>query len=155
MILKNPDFLKIKEQELTRACREHKLPLTVQRRAILDALAGRTDHPTADMVFDAVTATMKGISRTTIYRVLETLVDIGVVRKICNPEAKARFDADTSRHHHMTCMRCGKVIDIRRVELNDLQLPADEQNRYVLLDYSISFTGLCGLCRVQNFGENY
>ena len=39
---------------LEAACRAQGVPLTVQRRAILEVLADRTDHPTADQVFAAV-----------------------------------------------------------------------------------------------------
>jgi Fur family peroxide stress response transcriptional regulator len=43
-----------KMAQLETACREHGLPLTVQRRTILEVLAERTDHPTADQVWEAV-----------------------------------------------------------------------------------------------------
>jgi Fur family peroxide stress response transcriptional regulator len=90
----------VKEKELEQICREHGLSMTIQRRAILENLVGRNDHPTADQIYDSIKDQLKGISRTTVYRVLETLVSVGLARKISNPESKARFDADTSRHHH-------------------------------------------------------
>ncbi len=50
------------------------VPFTVQRRAVWESLARRKDHPTADDVFESVEERMPGVSRTTVYRSLETLV---------------------------------------------------------------------------------
>ena len=49
-------------------CRERGLAMTVQRRAILEELVGRRDHPSADQIFEAVGERLPGLSRTTVYR---------------------------------------------------------------------------------------
>lgn len=127
-------------------CKKHKLSLTVQRRAILENLSSRTDHPTADQIYAAIQDRISGISRTTVYRVLETFVHLGLAQKISNPEAKARFDADTRRHHHAICISCEEVIDIYSDELSSLALP-DVGDGFEMFDYSVNFTGLCRKCR--------
>ncbi len=129
------------------ACREQGLALTVQRRAIYEALALRKDHPTADQVYEAISEKLKGISRTTVYRVLETFVSIGIAKKISNPESKARFDADIQRHHHLSCLSCGCILDMHDVNLNKLAVPSDLNSEFEILDYSITFTGYCASCR--------
>ena len=143
-------FSKMKEKELETMCREHGLALTVQRRVILETLAGRTDHPTADQIYEAIQNVLKGVSKTTVYRVLETFVSFGIIRKISNPEAKARFDADTSRHHNATCLHCGLVMDVHDQDLNTIKFPAQNENGFEFVDYSINFTGLCANCRTSH-----
>jgi Fur family transcriptional regulator, peroxide stress response regulator len=138
-----------KSMEFEVACKDHGLALTIQRRAILVALASRTDHPTADQVYDDIREKLKGVSRTTVYRVLDTLVSIGVAKKISNPESKARFDADTSRHHHLTCLKCGLVLDLHDQAYNHLQQPSGFETEFDIIDYSITFTGHCARCRKQ------
>ncbi|HET6419304.1 MAG TPA: transcriptional repressor [Geobacteraceae bacterium] len=141
--------------ELESICKKHGLSLTIQRRAILENLAGRNDHPTADQIYESVKDSLKGISRTTVYRALETLVGVGVARKISNPESIARFDADTSRHHHLICVDCGTLVDIHDQELNNIRLPAGISPEIEIIDYSISFTGRCPQCRKpRNKGAN-
>ncbi len=44
---------------------------------------------------------MPEISRTTVYRVLETLVRVGIERKVRHPGAAARYEVETHRHHHL------------------------------------------------------
>lgn len=140
-------FKESKLQALEAGCRQNGFAMTVQRRVIMEALAERTDHPTADQLYDTVKGRLRGISRTTVYRVLETLVGIGVAQKISNPEAKARFDADTERHHHAVCSRCQRVSDIHDPQLNALPMPAGEIGGFTITDYSINFSGLCADCR--------
>lgn len=140
-------FKESKLQALEDGCRQNGFAMTVQRRVIMEALAERTDHPTADQLYDTVKGRLRGISRTTVYRVLETLVGIGVAQKISNPEAKARFDADTDRHHHAVCSQCQRVSDVHDSRLNSLPMPASEIGGFAITDYSINFSGLCADCR--------
>lgn len=141
------DFTQLKLRQMEERCRENALAITVQRRIIIEALAERSDHPSADQLYEAVRGRLRGISRTTVYRVLETLVGIGVVQKVSNPEAKARFDADTVRHHHLYCTRCQKIQDLSDPALNAIALPADGFDGFAITDFSISFSGLCPACR--------
>jgi Fur family peroxide stress response transcriptional regulator len=131
---------------LEAACRQHGLPLTVQRRVILDALAGRDDHPTADEILAQVRQRLPEVSRTTVYRVLDTLVRLGLAAKICSPGAGVRFDPKTDRHHHLVCVQCEKVMDFEAPTLNALRLPDVRTLAFTVQDYSIHFRGLCGEC---------
>jgi Fur family transcriptional regulator, peroxide stress response regulator len=150
------EFIEEKLHMLEARCRQHGLSMTVQRRAIMENLASRVDHPTADQIYHAIRDRLRGVSRTTVYRVLEAFVRLGVAQKISNPEAKARFDADTARHHHVVCAHCDTVADVCDERLNDLAVPAGTDSGFTILDYSISFVGVCPACRQaapQNAGH--
>ena len=130
---------------LLTACREHGLPVTIQRREVFSALVPRSDHPTADDIYEAVRARLDGISRATVYRVLETLVRVGVARKVSHPGAAARFDPIVDRHHHFTCVSCGRLMDMDIPELDNLPIP-DSKAGVRITDYSVIFTGTCDQC---------
>lgn len=147
MIQKDDAFIRMKQDELQAFCREKGLPLTVQRRVVMDALAGRTDHPSADQLYEQVKEAVKGISRTTVYRVIEVLVDNGIIRKVGSHEAKARFDANAARHHHIECMSCGAVADVAPDASHEIELPDLEALDFEVTDYTILFQGTCGQCR--------
>ncbi len=140
-------FVNEKMAKLESLCREQGLPLTVQRRAILETLAARADHPTADQVYDAVKGVVRGVSRTTVYRVLEALVGLGVVARVSNPEARARFDADTARHHHLICTGCGSVRDCHDERLSGIEVPTEVGEGFEVKGFSLAITGVCGSCR--------
>ena len=141
------DFKEKKIRQLEEQCRRNGLAITVQRRVIIEALAERRDHPSADQLYDTVRGRVRGISRTTVYRVLETLEGIGVVQKVSNPEARARFDADTARHHHLYCTHCQKIQDVSDPALELLPLPSEGYGGFAIAGFSITFSGVCPDCR--------
>jgi Fur family peroxide stress response transcriptional regulator len=132
---------------LEAACRQHGLPLTVQRRVILEALAGRDDHPTADEIWEAVRVRLPEVSRTTVYRVLEALVRLGLAVRICSPGTGARFEPRTHRHDHLVCVECELVMDVEAPTLNTLPLPDVRKHAFEIHDFSTHFRGLCANCR--------
>lgn len=155
-VIDNNQFVSLKLELMEERCRKNGLSLTNQRRAILENLSSRNDHPTADQIFAAVQDKIAGVSRTTVYRVLETFVQLGLAQKISNPEAKARFDADTSSHHHASCVMCEKVIDIASSVLPDIDLSKADLKGFEVFDCSVVAVGLCKDCRSKDgVGRSY
>jgi Fur family peroxide stress response transcriptional regulator len=144
-----PNEIETRLGQFDSLCREQGLPLTVQRREILRAVLERDDHPAAEQVYDAVKDRIAGLSRTTVYRVLETLVGLGVIRRLHHPGASTRFDGKTVRHHHLVCKTCDRVIDISSRGLDDLELPPRQRHGFQIEDYSVHFVGVCAECRQE------
>lgn len=126
--------------------REKGLPLTVQRRLILKTLLDRRDHPTADEIYTDVKDRLPGVSRTTVYRVLETIVRMGIANKVSHPGAAVRFDPITERHHHLVCRQCDKVVDLEGTPLAEVSFPKTRKTGFQITDYSIYFRGVCSDC---------
>lgn len=141
----NELFETYKQDQLHAVCRAKGVPVTVQRSIIMAALAARKDHPTADEIYEDVKPKLTSVSRTTVYRVLEAFVSHGIAQKIGSSAAKARFDANAERHHHLECIRCGAVIDVPHHESYDIPLPSFGEVE--VLNYAIQFRGICGRCR--------
>ena len=142
--LKKPD--PIRRFEI--ACRQRGIPVTVQRRRILEAILDRTDHPTPDQVYASVKKGLPDVSRTTVYRVLQMLTDLGVLTKACTPGAATRVDPRTARHHHLVCRRCDRPIDVEDAAVEHRIRPPDVRREgFAIEDYSIYFTGVCAACR--------
>ena len=128
-------------------CREAGFPLTVQRRVILEEMLRRDDHPTAEQVYDAARARVPEISRGTVYRTLEYLVQLGAIGRAHHLGPVMRFDSNIDHHHHLICTRCNRVLDFEDEQLNNLPLPHCEHSGFRVTDYSIHFTGLCAECQ--------
>ena len=69
-----------------------------QRDSILEFLATRKDHPTADTVYMNVRRSFPNISLGTVYRNLTLLADIGEISRIRLGDGVDHFDYDTSPH---------------------------------------------------------
>lgn len=128
-------------------CRELGVPLTVQRRVIFEAIMKREDHPTTDDIFEAIQERIKGVSRATVYRVLEAFVQAGIVRQICSDGSAVRFDPNLTHHHHLVCSRCGSVSDFEDERLNQLPWPNPAGTGFQAEHYSVYFEGLCRRCQ--------
>lgn len=134
-------------EELQTVLRRAGLPLTIQRRAILEVLLERHDHPTTDQVFEQVKIRIPEVSRTTVYRVLKTFVRLGIARRISHPRAAERFDCNIGHHHHLVCLSCDKLMDFDDPTLDQLRLPNPRRINFEIVDYSTYFEGYCSECR--------
>jgi Fur family peroxide stress response transcriptional regulator len=136
-----------KMNRLREVCRSKGWPLTIQRRAILEEIQGNLDHPCADEVYAAVAGRVPGISRTTVYRVLEMLVSVGIVCRVAHAGGVVRYDPRTERHHHLVCKHCGVLVDLPDSAVRGVSLRGVGSPDFDISDYSIQFRGTCSRCR--------
>jgi len=85
---------------------------TAQREAILKELRSVKTHPTADELYAMLRTKMPTISLGTVYRNLEQMSQVGVIRKLETAGKQKRFDGDVTEHHHLRCTVCGAVSDM-------------------------------------------
>lgn len=128
-------------------CRSMGVPLTVQRRAILKAVLERDDHPTADEVLEVVEDQVPGISRTTVYRVLDTLAEWCLIRRLQHAGTAVRYDGKIHRHHHLVCNKCHKVFDFNDDKLDRLRVSHVETGGFEVQGFSVHLVGICEKCR--------
>ena len=121
------------------------LKLTPQRLAILSYLEGNTRHPSADEVHRAVVRRFPTMSFATVYNTLEALREKGLIAELSVDPAKKRFDADSAPHHHLVCVTCGAIRDVRR----KIALPPLTRHAagFSILRSDITFYGQCPSCR--------
>jgi Fe2+ or Zn2+ uptake regulation protein len=127
--------------------RERGLPVTTQRRAVFEAILGRTDHPTAEQLYGAVRRQLPQISRMTVHRILGAFVSLGLVARTLHPGSAARFDPKLDQHHHLVCLDCGRIIDVEDPRLNRLPWPDVDPREFQIEDYHVHFRGRCARCR--------
>lgn len=130
-------------------CRRRGLPFTVQRRLILETVLDLGTHPTCDEIHAAVAARQAGVSRATVYRNLESMVEMGIVTKASHPGSSARFDGRTERHHHLVCVRCDRMIDISDERLDALPVPDTTALGFSVSELSVQLRGVCRQCREE------
>ena len=133
-------------EQFEQACRTQGLPVTTQRRTVLEMILEREDHPTADQVYEQVRTRLPSLSRTSVYRILDTLVRLGIIAKICHPGAATRFDPKIRQHHHLICMHCDKILDLEDQQLDNIPRPNVRGSGFKIHDYHIHFRGLCADC---------
>lgn len=132
-------------EELKARCRDAGMNVTPQRIAVYRALLDSTEHPTPEALFEVVRRWMPSISQATIYKTLETLQRLGMIREVTRLGEARRFEANLDHHHHLVCTECGRVIDYADENLGALRPPADLDG-FVPSGISVQITGRCAGC---------
>ena len=83
-----------------------------QRELILKEVLSRTDHPTAEQICTSLREVCPRLSLGTVYRDLNTLVEIGKVRRVSIPGEADRFDGELGVHQNLFCRKCRKVVSL-------------------------------------------
>ena len=112
-------------ENLIQQLRDRRIAVTPQRLAVMAALQGRRDHPTADHLYQEVRRQLPAISFNTVYKTLEILCQQGMVIKVNPLHAMARYDGETGRHAHLICRQCHQIIDLDWEGLEVPALPAE------------------------------
>lgn len=116
-----------------------------QRECIVNFLASRTDHPTAETIYLNTKKDFPNISLGTVYRNLSLLEEIGEIIKISTGYGPDRYDYNTKPHYHFICSSAGRVMDLD-LDFNDNLVSCTGCNRTHIESCSVSFTGLCADC---------
>ena len=74
-----------------------------QRELVLNSLRNRTDHPTAEILYNDLKNEMPGIGIATIYRNLAELCESGSITKIKSNTGADRYDGKIEPHIHFEC----------------------------------------------------
>lgn len=99
---------------------EKGMKITPQRMAILEAIYELNNHPTADNIIEFIRKTHPNVAIGTVYKVLETLVENGLIKKVNTDRDFMRYDGILESHHHLYCSTCDLIEDYHDAELDDL-----------------------------------
>jgi Fur family ferric uptake transcriptional regulator len=120
---------------------------TRQREVVLQAVRSTMDHPTADWVYRQARRRLPRISLGTVYRNLKKLSEEGLIREIQIAGQTTRFDANTGRHYHIRCLRCGRVNDLPISVDRRLEEEAGRAMNYQVVSHQVEVLGVCPLCQ--------
>lgn len=89
--------------------------LTPQRQLVLEAVA-ELGHATPEEIATAVRKTADGVNISTVYRTLELLEELGLVRHTHLGHGAPTYSvAGDDDHVHLVCRECGAVEEAERV----------------------------------------
>lgn len=143
--------------------------LTDQRILVLDAFlrneelknesrngCKRKKHLSAEDIAIQLRQEGRRVSRSTVYRTLAILENLGLVNKLDIGDGQSRYEfVQTGKHHHhLICIRCGKVIDVsgKAIEaytgkVSVLEDTLSEDFDFDVQNHRLEFLGICSECR--------
>ena len=141
------EHIKTRVAEFLECCRRQGVRATHQRAEILRELAGSQEHPDAETIHRRVRQRIPTISLDTVYRTLRLLEDKGVIARVGSVRDRARYDANTDRHHHFVCTACGMIGDFYSDAMDRLPVPREVSEMGSVEGVYVELRGICRDCR--------
>ena len=113
---------------------------TPQRLAILKAIAAGQHQR-----MEEIRTRCPGVGLVTVYRTLDLLSGLGVVRRLDLGDGP-RYELAEDHHHHLICEGCGSVAEFEQCPLDPGRLPRVGSD-FEIRAHSLEVYGTCADCR--------
>ena len=123
------------------------LRATAERRALLGEIFAQHRHIDAEEILVAVRASGHSISRATVYRNLELLVECGLVSRV-KLGARTVYEHlhPGLRHDHVACRDCGRIVEFVSPGVTALLAEICRAHGFEPVGNQVQIVGLCRDC---------
>ena len=134
------------DAELTAVLHGRGQRVTPQRLILHRLLRAGPQHLTAEELLGRSRAELPNVSLPTVYATLDLFEELGVIRRVPGAGPAQVYDSRTDGHHHLRCVRCGRVSDLQAdVDLGRLAGAARERG-FVAERVDVTVSGVCPAC---------
>ena len=123
--------------------------VTRQRLEILNLMADQNKPLTAAEIFDKLKKSNLKLRLSTVYRNLNKFVENNLVSKIeiKMDKKESYFELlQGNHHHHLICLKCGKIIPLK-CPLKNYENKISDQTNYQIVEHRLKLYGLCPDCK--------
>lgn len=99
-------------QPIETRLREAGLRVTSPRTAVYKLLKSLGGHHSADELAQRLAAGGTGMSRASVFNVLNDLSSAGLIMQSDAGPGRAFYEASDEWHHHFVCRACGEIFDV-------------------------------------------
>ena len=125
--------------------------LTRQRKAVVEVVTQTHTRLSAADVFTQAQRVCPDLGLTTVYRTLEILEQMGVIRRVHLEDGCEGFAPATAEHgHHLICSHCQETIEFEECNLASLLKRVAEQTGFTIEQHWLELVGLCPKCQKKN-----
>ena len=120
-----------------------------KREQIVDVFLRQEGHLSADDLVDLIRHEDQRISRATVYRTLQWMVDAGVARKVDFGEGRFRFEVSyrQPRHFHLLCKTCHRSSEFLSSDIEVLIEEVAAARSFAAAQSVVQIYGTCEECR--------
>ncbi len=120
---------------------------TPQRRALVEVLVGSDGHVTGVELVDRCRAIDPETTASTVYRTLDVLEEIGLVRHSHGHDGREEFHVlPSTEHGHLRCEGCGATWEIEAQEARRLTTTLARDRRFRVNLSHLTIVGRCSGC---------
>jgi Fur family transcriptional regulator, ferric uptake regulator len=120
-----------------------------KRDLIVNVFLRQEGHLTADDLVDLIRREDQKISRATVYRTLQWMVDAGIARKVDFGEGRFRFEHSYRhpRHFHLICKTCNRSFEFLSSDIEALLEEVAAARNFAARQSVLQIHGTCESCR--------
>ena len=128
--------------------RQKGLKFTPQRVAVLEEITHGRGHRECEDIYLALKRTGKHISRATVYRTMDILIQNDFARKMELGDGRVRYESkvDSPHHDHLICTSCGNIVEFVDQDIEELQDDIAKRYNFILSRHTHQLFGLCKKC---------
>jgi Fur family ferric uptake transcriptional regulator len=136
------------EEQFLSFLRTRGLRATAERRLLIREIFAQHGHIDAESIVAAVRGRGLSISRATVYRNLELLVEAGLAHKVRLAGRRYLYEHlhAGQRHDHLACRRCGRMVEFVSPGITALLGEICRAHGYDARQNQLQILGLCRDC---------
>jgi len=131
--------------------------MTPQRKIIISVFAENMEkHLSAEDVFQMVKKAHPDIGLATVYRTLDLLAELGILKKMNFGDGRYRYEfceEDDHHHHHLICLNCDSVSEFEDDLLESLETIITKKSGFKVVDHQLKLYGYCQNCQQEQKSE--
>ena len=113
------------------------LKVTKQRIDVLKSIIKLEDDATITNIINNC-----NIDKSTIYRILNTLVKHNIIIKDVNYDSNDYYMLKSNHKHYIKCIKCNKISKLDSCPLDDIKV-----SDYEVINHSLKIEGICKKCK--------
>ena|SRR3989344_2425560 len=121
---------------------------TPAKSSISDFLSKTKTPVSAEEIISFLRSKQLGTNKTTVYRIISSLYENGLIDRIELGEGKFRYEAKKEDHHHFICEHCGLIEDISDCDVPEFENEIQKKHKFLVKRHSLEFFGLCKNCQL-------
>jgi Fur family ferric uptake transcriptional regulator len=121
--------------------------VTAPRLAVIQVLETEGKHLNPAELLERGRSIYPALSRATVYRTLELLSGLGLIRPLYLGDVGQRYTLAGGGHHHLVCSCCGGVMEFQECAVSVLEEVLSRQFNFQISGHLLEFYGLCERCQ--------
>jgi Fur family ferric uptake transcriptional regulator len=138
---------------LKKELRDRKYRMTPQREQVLKVFVEtNSEHLGAEEVYRYLLNKKLNVSKATVYRTIDLLVELGFLRKLQFGEGVYRYELvdREGRHSHFICNSCGRIYELKGElspdKVMSMYVEFLKNKGYIVEEIDLKFRGICPKC---------
>lgn len=135
------------ETRMVQALQQAGYRLTQPRLAVVQVLEENAEGLTPEEIHQLAKATYAPLGLVTVYRTLEVLDELGLVRRVHSEERCTRYASAGPEQHYLVCETCHRVLEFPCHGLEGLIEGVQSGTGYAITGHLLELRGICPACR--------